>query len=230
LRPFCFVSSLSPCLFAIPCCQLVCITGGFLPSRDPVKLYRFKTYYSPHLNSTLLSEGDLHAGLGFPAREYSGVSHHHHYLTGTWTAIAHHKQAPDKNVELCGVVRCGKKLTHPIIRPKAADEPMDLGNRTDRQFGLAAEKTIESIASASVISPTTCRPFPLEQYTTHVREVLSIRAATERLLWHQRLGHPSDFYLYRAHEHIDGVPKFKHFDPILEQCLTCIRSNTLETN
>jgi hypothetical protein len=103
---------------------------------------------------------------------------------------------------------------------------MDLSNRKGQQFELALERTIES---ASDVSPDNCRPFPLEQkYTTHVREVLSIRAATERLLWHQRLGHPSDFYLYRAHEHVDGVPKFKHFDPILEQCPTCIRSKLLE--
>jgi hypothetical protein len=92
-----------------------------------------------------------------------------------------YRLAPDKNVELCGVVRCGKKLTHPINRPVAADEPMDLSNRTGKQFELALERTIES---ASDVSPDNCRPFPLEQYTTHVREVLSIRAATERLLWH----------------------------------------------
>jgi hypothetical protein len=85
----------------------------------------------------------------------------------------------------------------------------------------ASERVIES---ASDIAPDNCRPFPLDPYTTHVREALSIRAATERLLWHQRLGHPSDFYLYGAHGHIDGVLKLKHFDPILKQCPNCIRS------
>ena len=51
-----------------------------------------------------------------------------------------------------------------------------------------------------------------------------IRAQTEQLLWHQRLGHPSDCYLYTAHKVINGVPKFKHNDLILEQCPSCIRA------
>jgi hypothetical protein len=54
--------------------------------------------------------------------------------------------------------------------------------------------------------------------------VANIKAATERLLWHQRLGHPSDYYLYNAHKHMKGVPKFKHMDPILDRCPTCIRA------
>ena len=52
----------------------------------------------------------------------------------------------------------------------------------------------------------------------------SIKAATERLLWHQRLGHPSDHYLYNAHKHMRGVPQFKHHNPLLEKCPTCIRA------
>ncbi|KAG7343608.1 reverse transcriptase RNA-dependent DNA polymerase [Nitzschia inconspicua] len=66
--------------------------------------------------------------------------------------------------------------------------------------------------------------FPFHKYITHATSVMAICATAERLLWHQRLGHPSDHYLYHAHEHITGVPRFRHFDPILEQCPTCIRA------
>ena len=59
--------------------------------------------------------------------------------------------------------------------------------------------------------------------------VNAIRTTTERMLWHQRLGHPSDQYLYTAHKFIDGVPTFKHFDPVLERCPTCIRSEQPKT-
>ena len=38
--------------------------------------------------------------------------------------------------------------------------------------------------------------------------VNKIRVETERILWHQRLGHPCNDYLYSAHKFIDGVPKF----------------------
>eukprot|EP00980_Cylindrotheca_fusiformis_P020907 scaffold7928_cov68-Cylindrotheca_fusiformis.AAC.1 len=32
------------------------------------------------------------------------------------------------------------------------------------------------------------------------------------------------YYLFNAHKFIKGVPKFKHLDPILESCPTCIRA------
>ena len=52
----------------------------------------------------------------------------------------------------------------------------------------------------------------------------AIRAQTEQPLWHKRLRHQSDYYLYIVHKCIDGVPKFKHNDLILERCPTCIRA------
>ena len=57
---------------------------------------------------------------------------------------------------------------------------------------------------------------PYVKWIQEATPLKAIRAQTERLLWHQRLGHPSDYYLYTAHKYIDGVPKFKHNDPILE--------------
>ena len=39
--------------------------------------------------------------------------------------------------------------------------------------------------------------------------VNKIHVKTEQLLWHQRLGHLCDGYLYSVHKFIDGVPKFK---------------------
>jgi hypothetical protein len=57
-------------------------------------------------------------------------------------------------------------------------------------------------------------PLPIHTVTT----------STERMLWHQRLGHPSDYYLYHAHRFVDGVPRFKHHHPVLERCPTCIQA------
>ena len=70
---------------------------------------------------------------------------------------------------------------------------------------------------------------PIHEWIQDLTPVRSICKLTERLLWHQRLGHPSDSYLYTAHKYIDGVPKFKHQDPVLEQCPTCIRSEQPKT-
>ncbi|KAG7360948.1 hypothetical protein IV203_036047 [Nitzschia inconspicua] len=55
--------------------------------------------------------------------------------------------------------------------------------------------------------------FPFHQYISHAT---SIMASVPLLSVHQHLGHPSDHYLYHAHE---------HFDPIFEKCLTCIQAN-----
>ena len=54
--------------------------------------------------------------------------------------------------------------------------------------------------------------------------VYAIKAKTEKLLWHQQLGHPCDEYLYKAHKFISGVPKFDRQTPVLDQCPTCIQA------
>eukprot|EP00980_Cylindrotheca_fusiformis_P025420 scaffold13674_cov80-Cylindrotheca_fusiformis.AAC.1 len=72
--------------------------------------------------------------------------------------------------------------------------------------------------------PRNQHSLPFHEYIQKHAPVSAIRKETERLLWHQRLGHPSDYYLFNAHKFIKGVPKFKHLDPILESCPTCIRA------
>jgi len=72
--------------------------------------------------------------------------------------------------------------------------------------------------------PTQFHSLPFHEYIQANAPVSTIKAATERLLWHQRLGHPSDYYLFNAHRHADGVPRFPHMDRVLDICPTCIRS------
>mmetsp|Transcript_17708 Transcript_17708/g.26863 ORF Transcript_17708/g.26863 Transcript_17708/m.26863 type:complete len:171 (-) Transcript_17708:2999-3511(-) len=71
--------------------------------------------------------------------------------------------------------------------------------------------------------PKIFHKLPFHEWIQKNTPVNKIRAETERLLWHRRLGHPSDYYLYHAHKHIDGVLKFKHEDRIFDICPTCIR-------
>ena len=55
--------------------------------------------------------------------------------------------------------------------------------------------------------------------------IYALRAKTEKLLWHQCLGHPCDKYLYNAEDKfIDGVPKFDCKRPELFKCPTCIQA------
>jgi len=54
--------------------------------------------------------------------------------------------------------------------------------------------------------PVQFHMLPFHEYIQANAPASAVKAATERLLWHQRLGHPSDYYLFNAHQHADGVP------------------------
>ena len=59
--------------------------------------------------------------------------------------------------------------------------------------------------------------------------VNKIRVQTERVLWHQRLGHPCDEYLYSTRKFIDGVPKFKQQSNVMSKYFTCIKTKMTKT-
>ena len=69
----------------------------------------------------------------------------------------------------------------------------------------------------------------LSHLSTQNVPIHSIHAKTEKMLWHQRLGHPSDKYLYRAHKFVDGVSKFKHESAVLSTCPTCIEAKQVKS-
>ena len=66
---------------------------------------------------------------------------------------------------------------------------------------------------------------PYSDYIARTTYVNVIKAKTERLLWHQRLGHLNNHQLANAHKFVDGVPQFlgKH-DDILDSCPVCIEA------
>jgi len=72
--------------------------------------------------------------------------------------------------------------------------------------------------------PVQFHTLPFHEYIQANTPVSTIKAATERLLWYQRQGHPSDYYLFNAHWHADGVPQLLHVDCVLDICPTYIHS------
>ena len=142
-----------------------------------------------------------------------------------------------------GLLHDQKCYTHPLILPEPGvtsdgtviNTIQDL-LATDSSFAADCQKaTIQNIFAyqeaeysdlrdALSTTPVMFHALPFHQYIQASTPVCAICAATKRLLWHQRLGHPSDYYLYHAHKYVTGVPKFKHMDTILDTCPTCIRA------
>jgi len=47
---------------------------------------------------------------------------------------------------------------------------------------------------------------PFHQYIAKYAPLNTIKTDAKHLLWHQCLGHPSDYYLFHIHQHMKGIP------------------------
>jgi len=209
--------------------------GGFLPVR---------TFYHPQLRTTVIDERDLITAAGYNRDEYASESLFKYPDAGTCTYYCSHKLRRSQDIALHGILRHGKAYTMPLIppvlpctHPDATQlNSIDLALATDPEFRSACERaTIQNIYAYQEHEYTELREqlrslpvchhsLPWHHLMQESTPVNTIRTATERLLWHQRLGHPSDYYLFNAHRYVKGVPQFKHHNAVLEQCPTCIQS------
>ena len=174
--------------------------------------------------------------------------------TGNFTIHCRHRISSSNDVIIHGILAADFKclFTHPLITPNLPiDHPLAspytssaFALQHDTEFISDFDKTVNKITRQwqsdalrdtlrqrdflqrkyKVLDMSFLDSLPFMDWIKNITPINSIKASTERMLWHQRLGHPSDHYLYTAHKFIDGVPQFKHFDPILERCPTCIRS------
>lgn len=215
-----------------------------IPADTPIGYTRVRTIYSPHLNCTVLCEDDvITSNPSLRLRDFTTAIYKYH-SKGTCSLTMTHESKKHKSFSINGIISKGKCYTAPLIMPDLpASHPhatiynsMEKALRDDSTFAKscsdATANTVSQyqqrahryICNAIKHLPPAFHSLPLQTISKLNTPVLAIKARTERLLWHQRLGHPSDEYLYNAHKHIDGVPKFLHADPILDQCPTCIRA------
>ena len=198
--------------------------------------------YSPHLTSTLLCEDDIirtqeHLRL----RDFT-TTIVKYYEAGTFSLTCEHKNKR-RQFALHGIITFGNKCyTQPLILPSLpgnhpdANEfnSFDLAMLEDKDFArdvtrgtVLRVELFQQRAHAYLVEQLHSLPHDytdksIPDIVEDATDVRAIPAQTECLLWHQQLGHPSNERLYTAHKFIDGVPKFKHFDPILEKCPVCI--------
>ncbi|KAG7369949.1 GAG-pre-integrase domain containing protein [Nitzschia inconspicua] len=193
-----------------------------------------RTFYHPNIQATVIDERDLLRASGLRYHDYGPHLFSKDLDVGTWTYRCDHKLHHNQDLILSGPLIFDKAYTLPLI-PVDARPTIQALQIHDPDFATScARATIMNIFAhqesqyAQLRSDLEHMPedfslLPFHDYIHANTPIHSIKAATERMLWHQRLGHPSDHYLYNAHKYIDGVPNFKHHDPILERCPTCIK-------
>jgi len=215
-----------------------------IPAHNERGFLAVRTFYTPLLRITVVDERDLFKAAGHKAKDMMSEKITKHYDTGTFTYHARHKLKSTKDVIMHGVLLNGKCYTNALIPPDASPDSDKatvhnssvLAMQADPAFAKECKKATlyamcgyqeaESRKLQKEMSklPTSFHSLPFHEYIQQNTPVSTIKTSTKRLLWHQRLCHPSDYYLYNAHKHVDGVPSFQHMDRILDVCPTCIRA------
>jgi len=196
---------------------------GFLhvPALTPSGFLAVRTFYAPSLRATVLDERDFAsaAGLDISAIAATQLLWDHSAGTFSFQALSSDPQAPPL-VVVTGVLLDGKAYTHSLFLPSSVTDPFSVSTYSGGSPSPVPSRAIQTLLSAP---PVTSLP-PPHTYLSCAAPVLALRQDTERLLWHQRLGHPSDHYLFNAHKFVKGVPKFRHLDAVMDICPTCIRA------
>ena len=162
--------------------------------------------------------------------------------TGNFTILCRHKIRRRQDILVHGVIISGQCYTHPLLLP---DLPIDhhmaniynssaLAIATDPVF--ARECMVDHVKAIACYHQTAfavlehqlasmpdselkkaMKKVPFRQHIIDATPIHALRVKTEKILWHQRLGHPRDEFLYNAHKTVDGVPKFASQNSVLDQ-------------
>jgi len=201
-------------------------------------------FYTPCLRTAVIDERDLVEAAKTRVKDMRSDSIAEHKDTGTFTYHAKHHMNSSKDVIIHGILIDDKCYTGVLIPPDLS--PSDPSATPSTSSVLVMENNpnfAEQCRKATILAihgdheavetqlheelakvPVQFHKLPFHEHIQSNTPVSTIKAATERLLWHQRLGHPSDYYLFNAHRHADGIPRFPHMGRVLDICLTCIRS------
>ena len=117
--------------------------------------------------------------------------------TATANAVKQHTESSLQHLD--EEIKLFKARVAPICKQ------LRISNHFDSLSGVAPPVDPQAAIEATPLKDLLLKSIPVNK----------IRVETERVLWHQRLGHPCDKYLYSAHKFIDGVPKFKRRSDVM---------------
>ncbi|GAX10430.1 hypothetical protein FisN_21Lu161 [Fistulifera solaris] len=209
-----------------------------------------RTFYHPSLRTTVIDERDIIRAYGYSVKDFKTELFTKHHDQGTFTLRCHHRLRTTDDVYFDGILLHAKCYTHALIPPDLpADHPLatpvtssdkmllhdptfasDCERATVFQIYSWQEKEYARLRSDLDRIPEPYQTLPFHEYIAANTPIAAIRAQTQRLLWHQRLGHPSNHYLVNAHKYVKGIPVFQHADPVLDTCPTCIRSKQVKAS
>ena len=231
---------------------------GYLRCRTSNGHTDVHTYFSPELTGTLISPTSILKSCRGSSQFFSGQTIHRWFsdedrdlLTGNMSVVCHHKLTKSKNIVMHGRLIAGQLYTHPLILPDVqetnliatAKNCLNLARKCDTSFADVCANAVKTEINLFKLrkhkqlndcirhAPSSFKGFNLRGLDTMIDKAIpvnAIRTRTEKLLWHHRLGHPCDEYLYNAHKYIDGVPKFSQESSVLDQCPTCIQAKQTE--
>jgi len=205
---------------------------GYLhvPAKNTKGFLSVQTFYTPYLQTTVIHKRDLVKASNVRVKDIESDSIAKYKDAGAFTYHAKHRMNSSKDVIIHGILIDDKCYTGALIPPDL--DPSDpkaspatssiLAIESDPEFAEQCQKAtilaihgyheaVETQLREEMTKlPTQFHLLPFHEYIQSNNPASTIKAATERLLWHQRLGHPSDYYLFNAHGHADGVPQFPH--------------------
>jgi len=215
-----------------------------IPPHNEHGFLAVRTFCTLLLRTTLVDERDLFKAAGHKAKDMMSEKIAKHCDTGTFTCHGRHKLKSTKDVIMHGVLLNGKCYTNALIPPDVSPDSDNATVHNSSVLAMQADpafaKECEKAALCAMCGHQEAKSHKLREemsklhasfyslpFCEHIQQntpVSAIKTSTERLLWHQRLCHPSDCCLHNAHNHVDGVPSFQHMDRILDVCPTCIRA------
>ena len=221
-----------------------------VPAPVPSGYIAIRCFYSPHLSSTLISPRDvLKTGKQWN-KDFTGQDMCSYFPAdgdpnfGNCVLTCHHRLRKSQNIVVEGVGISGNKYTHPLIAPELPANHPGANSYNSKEYALKNDPDfVQAVNVAAIETAVSYQEHqlnlleesflpdtssldtdPFKQLIMQYIPIRKIKADTLRILWHQRLGHPCDEYLYSAHKWIDGVPKFKRRFDVLSCCSTCIQA------
>jgi len=188
---------------------------GYLhvPAKNAQGYLPVQTFYTPYLCTTVIDERDIVKAAKIRVKDIEFDSITNHKDAGTFTYHAKHRKNSNKDVIIHGILIDDKCYTGALIppdlspsNPKATPANLSiLAFESDPEFAEQCRKAtvlaihgyheaVETQLHEEMTKlPIQFHSLPFHEYIQANTPVSIIKAATERLLWHQRLGHPSTF-------------------------------------